>query len=88
MGTNYYFMQGTGALGSHIGKRTSQGQGRPCLFTLAISIDPAHFEVPYPYYPGLNDVVDEYGNGMRWEQLARLVEHDDIDRSHVGEEFS
>jgi hypothetical protein len=84
MGTNYSFVN----TDIHIGKRVSLGQDNGCSFIFAISIDPAHFERPYPYTPGLADVIDEYGNTQTWASFLDLIYKDNFDWRYIGTSFS
>jgi len=78
MGTNYYL---------HLGKRSSQGQGKPALMTWAVEAGPACRREVIWVADGVT-VQDEYGKEMTWAEFLRLVALDACDHAHHGQAFS
>jgi hypothetical protein len=74
MGTNYYL---------HLGKTTSQGEGRPLLFTAATDIELIHGEGG-----AVGWVMDEYGREIAWPDFMAKFYACQRDLSHYGEQFS
>lgn len=72
MGTNYYL---------HLGKRTSQGTGKPHRFQWATPVN-------RDLIPGGTTVMDEYGREYEFRDWLVLVMDDEDDFEAIGQWFS
>jgi hypothetical protein len=74
MGTNYYL---------HLGKTSSQGEGKPLLFIAATDVE--HLDANAGR---LGWVMNEYGNEVPWSDFIERYRAADVDLTAIGELFS